>query len=150
MLEHFDEGEVGGATEVENSKLFPAQIPFQQTTLITTERYSRSNPEVVRAYVKSFVEAIHLGKTNKSLAKRVISKYTKVTDDEILEDTYQLFIVKYLKNAPYPSEAAIKTVLDYVSEKDPKARTASPKDFVERRWVKDLDDSGYIGNLYKK
>lgn len=126
------------------------QIPFQQTTVITTERYSRSNPEVVRAYVKSFVEAIHLGKTNKNLAKRVISKYTKVTDDETLEDTYQLFVVKYLKEAPYPSEAAIKTVLDYVGEKDPKARTARPKDFVEPRWVKELEDSGYIGNLYKK
>jgi ABC-type nitrate/sulfonate/bicarbonate transport system substrate-binding protein len=126
------------------------QIPFQQTTLITTERYGRSNPAVVRAYVKSFVEAIHLGKTNKSLAKRVISKYTKVTDDEILEETYQLFVVKYLKDAPYPSEAAIKTALDYVGEKDAKARTASPKDFVDPRWVKELEDSGYIANLYRK
>ena len=126
------------------------QIPFQHNTVITTEKYIRSNPEVVQAYVKSFVEAVHLGKTNKNLAKRIIAKYTKVTDDDALEDTYQLFVVKYLKQAPYPSEAAVKTVLDYVGEKDPKARTANPKDFVDPRWVKELDDSGYIANLYRK
>lgn len=126
------------------------QIPFQQSTVITTESYSRSNPEVVRAYVKSFVEAIHLGKTNKNLAKRVISKYTKVQEDEILEDTYQIFVVKYLKQAPYPSEAAVQTVIDDIAEKDPKVKSANPKEFVDPRWVKELDDSGYIANLYKK
>lgn len=125
-------------------------IPFQQTTVITTDSYSRSNPDIVRTYVKSFVDAIHVGKTNKALAKRIISKYTKVNDDGILENTYEIFIVKYLKRIPYPNDRAVKTVLDDIGEKNPKARTANPKEFVDARWVKELDDSGYIGSLYKK
>lgn len=125
-------------------------IPFQQTTVITTESYSRSNPDIVRAYVKSFVDAVHLGKTNKVVAKRILSKYTKVNDDAILESTYELFVVKYLKRIPYPSDKAVKTVLDEIAEKNPRAGTANPKGFVDIRWVQELDNSGYIANLYKK
>ena len=126
------------------------QIPFQQSTVITTASYARANPDMVRAYVKSFVDGVAFGKNNKNATKRIIAKYTKVNDDETLEGTYQLFIVKYLKRAPYPSEAAIQTVLDDIGEKELKARSADPKEFVDPRWIKELDDSGYIANLYKK
>lgn len=124
-------------------------IPFQQSTVITTTAYARTHPEVVRAYVKSFVEAIHLAKTNKAVAEKVISKYTKVKDPAILDGTYDLFVVKYLKKAPYPSEAAVKTVLDSMKDQDPKAASANPKEFVDPRWVGELADSGYITKLYE-
>ena len=32
---------------------------------------------------------------------------------------------------------------------DPKAKAAKPEDFVDMRFIKELDKSGYIDRLYK-
>jgi hypothetical protein len=37
-----------------------------------------------------------------------------------------------------------------LAEKHPKARAAKPKDFADSSFIKELDQSGYIDNLYKK
>ncbi len=39
--------------------------------------------------------------------------------------------------------------LDLLAEENPKAKGAKPEDFVDSRFIKELDDSGYIDNLYK-
>jgi hypothetical protein len=35
------------------------------------------------------------------------------------------------------------------NQPDPKAKAAKPEDFVEMRFVKELDESGFIDDLYK-
>jgi hypothetical protein len=45
--------------------------------------------------------------------------------------------------------AGLQTVLDLLAEENPKAKSAKPEDFVDNRFIKELDDSGYIDSLYK-
>jgi hypothetical protein len=35
-------------------------------------------------------------------------------------------------------------------KEEPKAKEAKPEDFVDARFVQELDDSGFINNLYKQ
>ena len=44
------------------------------------------------------------------------------------------------------SSAGLKTIL----ASDPKAKGAKAEDFVDLRFIKELDDSGYIDKLYKR
>jgi hypothetical protein len=37
-----------------------------------------------------------------------------------------------------------------LAEKDVKARAAKPEDFADLSFIKELDQSGYIDNLYKR
>ena len=39
-------------------------------------------------------------------------------------------------------------ILDSLAEKEPKAKAAKPQDFAEVRFIKELDDSGFIDKLY--
>ena len=39
--------------------------------------------------------------------------------------------------------------LDLLADENPKAKVAKPEDFVDNRFIKELDDSGYIDSLYK-
>ena len=39
--------------------------------------------------------------------------------------------------------------LDLLAEENPKAKSARPEDYVDTRFVKELDDSGYIEGLYR-
>jgi hypothetical protein len=43
----------------------------------------------------------------------------------------------------------IKNILASLAETDPKAKAAKPEDFVDVRFIKELDESGFIDDLYK-
>ena len=50
-------------------------LPFVHIGLATTRTFIRDNPETVRRYVKSHLEAIALMKTDRELAIKTLSKY---------------------------------------------------------------------------
>jgi len=39
--------------------------------------------------------------------------------------------------------------LEPLAQTDPKAKNAKPEDFVDMRFIKELDESGFIDGLYK-
>jgi hypothetical protein len=41
-------------------------------------------------------------------------------------------------------------VLNDIAEKNPKAAQANVKEYIDARFVKELEDSGFIKGLYKK
>ena len=44
----------------------------------------------------------------------------------------------------------MKNILEPLAETDPKAKAAKPEDFVDSSFIKELDQNGYIDNLYTK
>ena len=51
---------------------------------------------------------------------------------------------------PYPSAEGVKTLLDDIAPRTPKAATAHPKSFVDMSFVQELETSGFIKQLYKR
>jgi hypothetical protein len=49
-----------------------------------------------------------------------------------------------------PTMEGLKFVIDDLSERDPRAKTVKPEQFVDLSFIKELDQSGYIDGLYKK
>lgn len=124
------------------------KIPFQHTGLVTTQRYLAKQPDISRRVVKSFVEGIHLMRTNPEIAKRAINRVMRLNDERELEETYQL-LKRVTLTKPYPSLEGIKTILADLVDQLPAAKTADPKDFVDTRLLEELDKSGYIDRLYR-
>jgi NitT/TauT family transport system substrate-binding protein len=123
-------------------------IPFQHTGLVTTQKFIAKNPDITRRVVKSFVESIHLMRTNPETAKKAIGKYMRLNDEREVEETYQLLRrVALIK--PYPSIEGIKTILADLSDQLPAAKNADPREFVDTRFLEELDRSGYIDRLYR-
>ena len=63
--------------------------------------------------------------------------------------TYDRWTSTYLARTPYPTAGGIQAVLDNVSLEDPRAAQANPTDFIDDRFVRELDESGYIRRLYE-
>jgi hypothetical protein len=80
-----------------------------------------------------------------------LGKYLgQIKDRDILVKTYDAAAPgNRISREQYPYLAGLQTVLDLLSEDNPRAKSAKPEDFVDNRFVKELDDSGYIDNLYK-
>ena len=50
----------------------------------------------------------------------------------------------------YPTVGGVRFVLDQVAIREPKANNFAPETFMDLRFVKQLDDSGFIKGLYPK
>jgi hypothetical protein len=106
----------------------------------------------VGKYVKAHVEAIHRLKTDRETGLKVAAKYFgKVRDQESMERAYDRYIRdNQLPRKQYPSLEGLKTVLGTLAEKDPKARAIKPEDLVDLRFIRGLDQSGFIDALYAR
>ena len=114
-----------------------------------TRAYIRANGEIVRRFMRAYVEAVHLFKTNKPIALKVLQKYTRVTDQDILEETHKEYR-DLIESRPYPSRRGIETILAELAASDPKARQAKPEDFVDQRFVAELERDGFFKKLAAK
>lgn len=126
-------------------------LPFLHNGIAASRRYIRENADTVKRYVKSQIESVHLMKTDRQASIAVLAKYLRQTKNKtILEKSYDLSASdqKYPRKQ-YPTLQGIQTVLDAIADDNPKAKTARPQDFVDARFVKELDDSGFIDGLYK-
>ncbi len=127
-------------------------LVFQHTGAGTTRRFIKEHPDIVRRYVKAHVEAVHKMWTDKEATIKALSKYMgSGLERETLEKSYDNVMTEALyPKKQYPSLEGLKTVIEDVAERDPRAKSAKPEQFVDFTFIKELDQSGYIDGLYKK
>jgi NitT/TauT family transport system substrate-binding protein len=124
-------------------------IPFWWNGILTREATVKSQRPLMLKLTRAMVEAIHYLKTDKEGAKALFRKNLGISDPEALERAYNAYIPIF-NEAPYPTPDGVKTMLDYLAVRDPKAAAADPKAFVDMSLVKELDSSGFIKQLYRK
>ena len=125
------------------------QIPFPQNGVYTSTKLIRENPDLVRRYLRAYTEAIYFYKTHKEDVFKIMRKYSRVDDRKFLEEAWD-WHAKFMPDAPYAPIDGYQLVLQDLAEKNPKAAQANVKDYIDSRFVKELEDSGFIKNLYRK
>jgi NitT/TauT family transport system substrate-binding protein len=130
--------------------LVNVRLPYQGVGVSTTRTFIRESPDIVRKYVRSQIEAVHRIKTDRDAGIKVLAKYLASPDKEILERTYDdISSDEKIPPKQYPTLEGIKNILEPLAENDAKAKAAKPEDFVDMRFIKELDQSGFIDDLYK-
>jgi NitT/TauT family transport system substrate-binding protein len=124
-------------------------LEYQHTGLAVNENLIKSQPDLVRAILKAFVEAIHYMKTHRKETMAVLAKYLKTDDPDALEDSYDSVIQALIPKKPYPTLKGIQIMLREMAAKEPAARNARPQQFVDLTFIKELDKSGFIDQMYK-
>lgn len=125
------------------------KIPLHGNGVVVREATIKSRRPMVGRFARAVTEAIHWIKADKEGTKAIIGKYTRLTDPEGLERTYRNY-TSVLLDVPYPDPAGIKTLLDDMAPKVPKAAAADPRSFVDPSFIQEMEASGFIKQLYKK
>ena len=113
-------------------------ISFQHTCLATTRKYLDKNRTSTLKVLKAYVAAIDRIKSDKPFAKRVLSKYMQTNDADVLEYSYNA-ANPIFKTPPYPTLEGIRSTLDFLAEKEPKAKQAQVKDFVDLSLLEEIE-----------
>ncbi len=122
-------------------------LDYPQTTIGTTRTFLRTHEAVARAFLRATVEAVHLLKTDPERARAIFGKWTDNADPAILEATYRAYVDK-TESVPYVKPAAMQMAIAEVAQTDPRANGARFEDFVDNRYVEELETSGFIRQLY--
>ena len=125
------------------------KIPYHVNAVVTRESTIKTRRALVAKTVRAFTEALHFIKTNKEETKALIGRNLKITDPEGLERAYRAYNAAF-PEIPYPSAEGIKTLLDDMAPRTPKAASADPRSFVDMSFVQELEASGFIRQLYKR
>jgi len=125
------------------------KIPFWWNAVLTREAILKTKRPVITKFSRAMTESLHFLKTEREASKAIFSKNLRITDPESLERAYRAYSAVF-PEAPYPTPDGVKTMLDDLAPRNPKAAAADPKSFVDMSLVQELEASGFIKQLYKK
>jgi len=114
--------------------------------VVTSRRYLKSHEDVVRRFLRAYIEGAARGQKDKNFALKAMGKYFRTDDKEILEESYET-VIKSFSIPPYPSIRGIASLLQGLEKQNPKAKGANPDDFADSRLVRELDQSGFVKSL---
>jgi NitT/TauT family transport system substrate-binding protein len=108
--------------------------------------YVQQNPDIARRFIKAYIEGMHRYRTDREFTIEVQAEYSGITDRSIAEETYDL-TQPGMPPVPYPVVSALQTLLDFMAKEVPEAKMADARRFVDDRFVRELDESGFIASL---
>ena len=117
------------------------EVPYQNVGLVVRkgrmdELGSRLVP-LLRA-VRSGIDRYY---ADKSFAMKVIGKYAKESDNDVLDRSYEFFKKAGFRRELVTSESGVQGILDFLSESIPEAKTAKPSQFFDDRFVRQVNSS---------
>ena len=124
-------------------------IEVQGNGFATSRSFIRSQRNVVLAALKGYVESIHYIHRNREETRKIVAKYMRTSDAEILDATYDWF-VKTVQKKPYPTLKGIQFLLDEVAAKLPQAKTAKPEQFVDLTLLQQFEKEGFFAEMAKR
>ena len=123
------------------------KLPFIQAGAVVTENYIRSNRESVKRLMRALVEAISIIRNDKSFAKTVIGKYTRLSEDDLLEETYNALSGEF-PAIPFTSVEALKVMLGIIGERLKRQVHEPAEKFADNSFLRELEKEGFVSRLY--
>ena len=119
-------------------------IPYSSLFFVSRRPYLTKNRADLVNFTKAMIEGVHYYKANKEFSMKVIGKYMKIEDREVVEENFREYDFP-LK--PYPAKEYFALPIQEVGKKDPKVLKEDPERFADQSLVKELDASGFIDKL---
>jgi ABC-type nitrate/sulfonate/bicarbonate transport system substrate-binding protein len=124
-------------------------IPFFNTGLLGSKRYLDKHEAKVLNFLRAYLEAIKVMKTEKEYSIKAFAKFTRVQNLKAIGEGYDYFN-NQLQPVPYPSLEAMKAVVAQIAETNPKARGIDAKAYVNDGYLKRLEEEGFVKKLWGK
>ena len=122
-------------------------IPYSSLMFVSRRPYlAKMRAELVN-FTKAMIEGVALYKSNKEFSMKVLSKYMKVQDREVLEENFKEYDFP-LK--PYPAREYFELPIQEVGKKDPKVLKENPERYADMSLVKEIESSGFVDKVMQE
>lgn len=125
------------------------KIPFAATVLLSTRTTVARKQAEIAKFSRAYAEAIHTFLTQPEIAAKIVQKYTKVEDQEVLSHAMAAE-GKAMEPSLQVDPKGIELILGLIRKSVPQAATAKAEDFYDPRFFSELKGSGFIDKLWGK
>ena len=122
-------------------------IDYPINGMVARRDFIRTQKDSLKRFLKAWLEGIKIFKTDKDFTLRVLRKYLRVEDREILDKSYEQYKPVF-ESIPYPERKGVSFALQRIAEGDPAASKLKPDDFLEPNILTELVNEGFIKELY--
>jgi len=123
------------------------KIPFAVTVLASARHTVERKQQELAKFMRAYAEAIHYFLTNPEGTSRIVTKYTKVEDREIVAYSIDLES-KAMEKTLQIDPKGIDLILGIIAKTVPQAASAKVEDFYDPRFSNELRDSGFLKKLW--
>jgi len=124
-------------------------IPFFGTGMLGSRRVLERDEAKVLNLMRAYLEAIKVLKNERAASMQMLSQFTRVSDMKVIEEAYDAFRDQ-VHNVPYPPLDAMKAVVSQMAETSPKARQVDARNYVSDRYLRQLENEGFVKRLWQK
>jgi ABC-type nitrate/sulfonate/bicarbonate transport system substrate-binding protein len=129
--------------------LFEAKVSFPGLGLGVTRAYLEQNDSTVERIVTALTESLAFIQVpaNKPIVLKSMMKNLRMTDRVATENGYQDQVLT-LNRKPYPSLEGLRNAQRLMALQNPKIATVKIEGLIDSRFVRMLDENGFIDRLY--
>ena len=126
-----------------------SQLPIQYpgSTIIVSKSFLQTKREVLKRFLRGWIEGIKTARTDKEFTVRVLQKFLKTADRDILDRTFEVY-KDVQEKIPAPDAKVMAVALKQLAATVPQAGQLKAEDFIDRSLIAELDAEGFIARLY--
>lgn len=130
--------------------LSKANIPISSVGIVAKGSYIQSHPQTIENLLKALLEseAFIFGPANKATALAVLKRHLRISDQEA-EEGYK-DVMTGLDRKPFASLAGLRNVQRLMKQRNPSVEKVKVEELVDDRFMKKLDQSGFIDEMYAR
>jgi NitT/TauT family transport system substrate-binding protein len=126
---------------------FQNRFEFPYICAATSKAYLTRQRDTVKRVLMAHIEATHFFKTRKDETKKIISKYSRITNENYLEAAYTA-AAKLYDVVPLVTRSGMEVQIKEATARKPGAQLRF-EDLVDESLVRELEKSGFIDKVYK-
>ena len=123
--------------------------PWVFNGLVVSRELAKSNPDLIKRFIKANIEGVYKALSDEKWAKAVIAKEFKTDSKFIIDDTYEQFKQFYARDFT-PSSAAVSNVISEVNSMGPVLKSTKADDYVDLGPVEALRKEGFFDAMKRK
>jgi NitT/TauT family transport system substrate-binding protein len=127
---------------------FQKRFEFPYICATTTRSYLVRQRDIVKKVLMAHIEAVQYFKTHKDESKRIIAKYSRISEERYLEAAYTAS-AKLYDVVPLVTRQGTEVQIKEATSRKPGAQLRF-EDLVDESIVRELEKSGFIDKIYKQ
>jgi NitT/TauT family transport system substrate-binding protein len=126
-----------------------SQLPIRYpgSTIVVTRSFLSGKREVVKGFLRGWIEGIKTAKTDKEFTIKVMQKFLKTGDRSILDKTFEVYKSVH-ERIPSPDPKVMGVALKQLTASVPPAAQLKIEDFIDRSLISELENEGFISKIY--
>ena len=138
------------AAEKQGLRSFSAIRDLGIRQLITvsgiTKKFLRERRDSTDAFLRAYVEGLHGVRTQKETTIKIIAKYTRQRDPEVLNKFYD-DMAGDLPRIPYVDEVSARSTIEAMQAQGPPLPKVDVKGIIDNSFLRSMESSGVIDKL---